>query len=296
MMRVYDQSKADAERAANLNELYNSTKVKKKLESDKKRAESAERRYRRAVKKTQGLETKLFDTDMPRIMSEFEDMERTRVATMRSSLEAFSHSYLDLMPLIEAVCHSIDTHIQGIDSNADINQFILDKRTGKDKETHRTEFEEYSSQYKSCVKPGSTPNQSPHGSANNSPAPQRHNPGMQESVSMSSVQSLQNAQRSSQPNMGGTGNIQLEKGGQANIRHSMNYGSQSISSGNFDQLRGSAPVQEAAMQPTQVPQQLQQPVQPANPPKSRGIGYCRGLHDYPAQQPSELSFKYVMMH
>ena len=299
-MRVYDQSKADAERAANLNELYNSTKVKKKVESDKKRAESAEKKYRRQVQKTQQLETKLFDTEMPRILSDFEDMERTRIATMKSSMEAFSRSYLDFIPTLEGCCSNINTHVQSIDPDGDVNQFILDKRTGKHKETHRTEFEEYNPQFKACVKEGSQPS-SPFGSVTNSPAPQRANSQiLTPAASMSSLQ--RNSVSNLSPVTGGTPNRDENP---QNARHSVQLQSaQSMSSSNLNQYnsnpnemlqqqqRGGSFHQQQPQQQTQQQQQYSPAPAPAPTPSAPSSGsYCRGLHDYTATQPSELSFR-----
>lgn len=301
-MRVFDQSKADAERAANLNELYNSTKVKKKVESDKRRAEAAEKKYRRTVQKTQQLETKLFDTDMPRILSEFEEMERTRVSTMKSSLEAFSRSYLDFVPLLENCCENINNHVLQIDADGDVNQFILDKKTGKDKETHRTEFEEYNPQFKACVKEGSLP-ASPFSSATNSPVPQRASSSV-----LSPASSMSSIQRNSVSNIS---SISLAKSqdqenlNAAHARHSMHVQpSPSLPSNQFNQANPELLRQQQRasfhQQTHQAPQTYQNPpvvqapqvAQPSSAPlPPPGISYCRGLHDYNAAQTSELSFK-----
>lgn len=281
-MRVYDQTKSDNERAANLNELYNSTKVKKKLETDKKRAEIAEKKYRRAVDKSQQLETKLFDTEMPRIMTEFEDMERTRVATIRSSLESFSRTYLDMMPLLDNVCSNIDSHVKSIDADGDVDQFILSKRTGRDKETHRTQFEEYNSQYKSCMKDGDIPQ--------NSPSIQRAN-SLRSSTSFSSSPSVspQNSsldlQKRDIPNTSNT----IPNNNNNNIQSSI-PNNNSYSSGNISQQQEStSPYHSSSSIPVNTPVQNTPP--PQSTTTKAPISFCRGLHNYTATQPSELSFK-----
>ena len=270
---MYDQSKADHDRAANLNELYNSTRVKKKLETDKKKVESCERRYRKAVEKQQQLEAKMFDTEMPQIMSEFQEMERTRVDTIRTALESFSKTYLEFLPGLESVCSNMNQHVQSIDSSSDIRQFITDKRTGKDKNHQRTEFEAYNPQYKSCLREGSLGSV---GSANSSPALERA--GARSSVVLPSQGSLSNL---------------------GNVPQQENY----RASGQFAPPQEQvplayAPVNVAPPEPQRVIQQPQAqviaPVAPAPvaaPAAPAVIGYCRGLHDYAGGQPSELSFK-----
>jgi len=271
-MRVLDQSKADYERAQNLNELYNSTKVKKKLDGDKKKADSAEKRYRRAVTKTQNLEVKLFDTEMPQILSSFENMERTRISTIKNSLTAFSMSQQDTIPQLQEICSTISQEVDKIQPDADVDQFILDKRSGRVKQCSRTEYEEYSSQHKSCVKPGSLGGssssvESPVGS----PMVSRDS-GSVPSVNLAKEPLPSDANRMSQPNLQ-----------PVNYTQPANYQSMSPApSGDFRSM---------ATQPVAQPP-VSQPPRPASMIVNSGnVRMCRGLHDYTGTQPNELSFR-----
>jgi hypothetical protein len=297
-MRVLDQSKAENERAQNLNELYNSTKVKKKLEMDKKKSESCEKRYRRAVEKTQKLEVKLFDTEMPKILSDFEQMERTRISTIKSCLQAFSGSHEGMIPQLTEICSSMNQQIDTIQPDTDVDQFILDKRTGKNKHTSRTEYEDYNPQFKSCVKEGAVP---PLGSRNSMSLGSNDRVVPPQSNFQSSNPLPPNptagATHPGQVPYQSTSPLPPNQGMPANAVSYPQLTSQNSNSGMLLQnpqamsMGQLAPVQSAT-QSFSHPIAQSQPIASApQPPATKGIGTCRALHDYTASQPTELSFK-----
>ena len=153
-MRIHDQSKSDYERASNFNEISNGSKLKKKMDVDRKKAESMERKYRRAIDKGKILENRLFDSEMPEILSEFEQIERKRLTTVKTSIDSFKKTHFDTIASVDMICKKMNTSIDSISPDGDVNDFIKEKKTGKDKNSQRIEFEPFSTQYKCCLKEG----------------------------------------------------------------------------------------------------------------------------------------------
>lgn len=145
-MRISDQSKSDYERASNFNELSSGSKLKKKYDTDRKKAESMEKKYRRTIDKGKILENRLFDSEMPEILNEFEQIERKRLYTIKGSMEAFKKCYLDSIPSIESICKKMQVALDNINPDGDVNDFINDKKSGKEKDAQRFEFEPFSPQ------------------------------------------------------------------------------------------------------------------------------------------------------
>eukprot|EP01094_Clydonella_sp_ATCC50884_P025371 TRINITY_DN6641_c0_g1_i1.p1 TRINITY_DN6641_c0_g1~~TRINITY_DN6641_c0_g1_i1.p1 ORF type:complete len:421 (-),score=108.83 TRINITY_DN6641_c0_g1_i1:911-2173(-) len=159
-MKQQELTQGEYDQLSTHNELVNTNKVTKKLAADKKKSESADKRYRKAVEKVTALEMKMYDTEMPHLLGQVEALERQRIEVMKGSIGALSSSIRTLSPAINGVCDSIDSNVGLISADADIAQFCAAKNTGKTKDS-RTVYEPFSSELQRCVRPGGDPSPTP---------------------------------------------------------------------------------------------------------------------------------------
>eukprot|EP01095_Lingulamoeba_sp_RSL-Kostka_P004491 TRINITY_DN15737_c0_g1_i2.p1 TRINITY_DN15737_c0_g1~~TRINITY_DN15737_c0_g1_i2.p1 ORF type:complete len:283 (+),score=96.72 TRINITY_DN15737_c0_g1_i2:603-1451(+) len=121
------------------------------MKIDAKKAATADKRYSEAVDACRNLQNKFFEQQMPNILDGFQNMEQSRIDIIKSSLLDFVDLQRKLSPELLSSCDRILSSAQNISSQADIEAFIQEKRTGAPQPA-RCEYETYSTELGRCIK------------------------------------------------------------------------------------------------------------------------------------------------
>ena len=122
----------------------------KKLGTETKTADKADTVYSESVEKLRELETKCFQTEVPSIISEMEDIEKQRIECVKSSLESYVNLERGFPPLLTEACEKINQLVSSINSSSDLQLFSDQKKTGKQRPPLST-YEPYNESLGKCV-------------------------------------------------------------------------------------------------------------------------------------------------
>eukprot|EP01100_Stratorugosa_tubuloviscum_P002506 TRINITY_DN1583_c4_g1_i1.p1 TRINITY_DN1583_c4_g1~~TRINITY_DN1583_c4_g1_i1.p1 ORF type:complete len:596 (+),score=287.24 TRINITY_DN1583_c4_g1_i1:53-1840(+) len=234
----------------------------KKLAAENKKVEQADSQYQASVSAMKDLEARFFDSEMPRILSDLENLEKTRRNIIKNAFDSYHSIYRMLTPDASNL-EKLKSKITSIKPEIDITQFIEQNKTRKEK-APRTEYEPWNPVSKICCKeiPSTSQpsnNQSTTQTLSNST---NYNPSLQ--YQQSSTGTNTNLTRQSTFN---------------NITNNSTYIPQSVSSNNNNNSHTIAPAQSSVQAPT-----LTSTSTPAS------LGKAKALYDYTATNPTELSF------
>jgi len=147
-----DEAKDEVEKATMNNQPSPAIeKLNKKLKLETKKAVSADRKYSEAVDTCRALQDKFYDEEMPRILEEFESMEKNRLERTKICFQAYVELQTGVAPEIVSSCDRMRINITNISSATDLQQFINEKRT-RAARPERIVYEPYNSDLGRCFK------------------------------------------------------------------------------------------------------------------------------------------------
>jgi len=133
-------------------EVSSNPKVTKKLNAEKKNAEKADDDYKKQITALQDLENRFYDTEMPQILREIEQLEKERIEKVAAALNSFVKAQSAIHVVEKSTVEAIDRIVSEIDAESDNQTFISSTSTRQNKPP-RTIYEPYDSAVGTCVKP-----------------------------------------------------------------------------------------------------------------------------------------------
>ena len=131
-------------------------KLAKKLGAETKKADAADSAYQESVQKQQELETKCWHTEVPSAVAELEEIEKLRVECMKSAFENYINLERGFPPILTEGCEKISLLVSAINASADVQLFVDQKKTSKQKPPLTT-YEPYNEALGKCVPSESAP-------------------------------------------------------------------------------------------------------------------------------------------
>eukprot|EP00005_Dracoamoeba_jomungandri_P002916 CAMPEP_0174255746 /NCGR_PEP_ID=MMETSP0439-20130205/5054_1 /TAXON_ID=0 /ORGANISM="Stereomyxa ramosa, Strain Chinc5" /LENGTH=529 /DNA_ID=CAMNT_0015338067 /DNA_START=28 /DNA_END=1617 /DNA_ORIENTATION=+ len=131
------------------------TKLNKKLIAETKNAEGADDQYRKSVERQVSVEGRMYDSEMPQILRDFQSMESRRINLLKNTFSAFEKAQSQIPPVWKQSCEAIADSVSKIEPDKDIQLFIQQTKTGQ-QPPGRTEYEPYDSTTGACKPSGTT--------------------------------------------------------------------------------------------------------------------------------------------
>ncbi|KAL6076831.1 Formin-binding protein 1, variant 2 [Balamuthia mandrillaris] len=176
-------------------------KAAKKLQKDIKAAEKADAAYKEAVTAMQQAQEKMYNTEMPQILEEYQVLDKKRLDLMKACLTKLVALQQSLPTIVSEKCQLMKVQAEKMDSEADIYAFIIANISSKIK-PRLVEYEPYDPELGKCRGPPA-------------PLPSLHSFSTLESSSGSHLSpSLQSASSSSSLGQEGSTQQRLPSGGQ----------------------------------------------------------------------------------
>ena len=94
-------------------------------------AMTANSEYRKFLKKANEKQSKFYEKEMPKLLSEFQDFEEERIRTMKSNFSKYSSMESEFPPVYDRSAKSLVDSSDGIDVKRDIETFLIQNKTGQ---------------------------------------------------------------------------------------------------------------------------------------------------------------------
>jgi Fes/CIP4, and EFC/F-BAR homology domain/SH3 domain len=134
LRKKQDETKEEHERATFNNAQGKMVeKLASKLKADTKRAARADTAYSDAVSKLAGTQARVYDEEMPHVLTDLQRIEEERVAVMQSAALCFADIQSSLSPEITNCGERMKTSAQAVNAKADVEAFVAENRTGASK-------------------------------------------------------------------------------------------------------------------------------------------------------------------
>jgi len=134
LRKKQDQTKEEHERATfNNAQSKQVDKLSKKLKADTKRAASADTSYSDAVQKLAATQGRVYDDEMPRVLTDLQMLEEKRIEVMKSATLNFCQIQSDVATVITECTTRISTSANQISTANDVTNFISENKTGQSK-------------------------------------------------------------------------------------------------------------------------------------------------------------------
>eukprot|EP01091_Cochliopodium_minus_P019094 TRINITY_DN7919_c0_g1_i1.p1 TRINITY_DN7919_c0_g1~~TRINITY_DN7919_c0_g1_i1.p1 ORF type:complete len:466 (-),score=183.44 TRINITY_DN7919_c0_g1_i1:104-1501(-) len=150
LRRKQYESKEEYDKSAYNNNNSQKKNLEKKLGTETKTADKADTTYQESIQKQQELEVKCWQTEVPSVISELEEIEKLRIECVKGALENYINLERGFPPLLTEACEKINQLVTSINSSADIQLFVDQKKTGKQK-PQLTAYEPYNETLGKCA-------------------------------------------------------------------------------------------------------------------------------------------------
>jgi len=105
--------------------------LSKKLAADKKKSESTDKKYRKEIEKVVVIETRMYDTEMPRTLAQMEDLERQRIELVKSTSAnvALGRARAPSSHMIADCCHATPFNVRALSLSHSVSASIRSGRS-----------------------------------------------------------------------------------------------------------------------------------------------------------------------
>jgi hypothetical protein len=124
-------------------------KLASKVATESKSAAEADQQYTKGVQALKALQEKAYDSELPKILDELEDLERNRMSSMKGYLEKYVELQAKIPPESQQSCTKMQNAVNAVNIGGDLDGFVAQTKTGKHKPP-KVEYEPYDSKLGAC--------------------------------------------------------------------------------------------------------------------------------------------------